>query len=63
MKSNTFINLILEALSDNIEGTFPSSLISACHHITECHEDEFVLATGDSDIPFLVKYLPLKLQV
>lgn len=49
---------MLEALSDNVEGTILSTLINVCHYITE-----FISAAGDSGLNFSVKYLLLKLQV
>ena len=52
---------MLEALSNNIEGSISSSLINLCHYIAECYENEFVSAAGDSGLTFLVQYLLLKL--
>ena len=60
LKSNNFIHSMLKSLSDNVEGSI-SSLINLCHNITECYEDEFVSAAGDSGLPFLVQCLLLKL--
>ena len=54
---------MLEAQSDNIDGIISSSLINLSHYFAECYEDEFILATGDSGLTFLVKCLLLKLQV
>ena len=62
-KDNNIIHLMLEAQSDNIEGIISSSLINLSHYFAECYEDEFILATGDSGLTFLVKCLLLKLQV
>ena len=38
---------MLEALSDNIEGTILSSSIHLCHYFTGCYEDKFISTTGD----------------
>ena len=51
-KSNNYIHHILEGLCDNNEGNVSSSLINLCHYIAECHEEEFLLATGDSSLNF-----------
>ena len=63
LKYNNFSNSILEALSDNIEGNIPSSLINVCHYIAEHYEDEFVSAAGDSGLTFLVQCLLLRLRL
>ena len=52
LKCNDFINSILVALFDNVEGNISSSLINLCHYIAEYYEDEFVLAAGDSGLTF-----------
>ena len=50
LKRNNFIRSMLGALSSNVEENIISSLINLCHYIAECYEDEFVLATDDSDL-------------
>ena len=43
---------MLKALSNNVDGNISTSLINLCHYITECCEDEFVSAAGDSGLTF-----------
>ena len=43
---------MLEALSDNVEDFFSSSLINLCHYMAEYYEGEFVSAAGDLGLTF-----------
>ena len=43
---------MLEAISDNVEGTISSSLINVYQYFGEFYEDEFISATGDSGLTF-----------
>ena len=43
---------MLEALSNNIEGSISSSLINLFPYLADCFENEFVSAAGDSDLLF-----------
>ena len=52
LKSNNLIHLMLKVLSDNVEENISSRLIKLCHYISECYEDEFVSAAGDSGLTF-----------
>ena len=52
MKCNNFINSMLVALSNNVEGNISSSLINSCHYIAEYYEDEFVSTADDSGWTF-----------
>ena len=52
LKCNNFINSMLVALFDNVEGNISSSLINLCHYIAEYYEDEFVSAAGYLGLTF-----------
>ena len=52
IKSNNYINQILEALFDNIEEKCLSCLINLCHYIAACYEEVFMSAAGYSGLPF-----------
>ena len=52
LKSNNFINSMLEALFDNVEGTILSSLINVCYYFVECYKDEFISAGGGCGLTF-----------
>ena len=43
---------MLEAISDNVEGTISLSLINVWQYFGEFYEDEFISATGDSGLTF-----------
>ena len=52
LKDNNFISLMLEGLSNNINGSISSSLIHLCHYMAEFYEEGYTSDAGDSGLTF-----------
>ena len=52
LKDDNVIILMLEVLSNNVNGNISSSLVNLCHYVADFYEEEYVSIAGDSELTF-----------